>query len=130
MLNLATESTYIFQSHFNKQTDSCTTDGPLSVNFSNICLTKLEKDQVKPIQPKLSCRFVDGVRSARLMKTHDSLFDNLNNDHKKAKFIIEINPLKFLDTILLLENGIIKILSYRRAKEYSVHWKSQIPTRY
>ena len=85
---------------------------------------------MKPIQPKLSCRFVDGVRSARLMKTHDSLFDNLNNYHKKAKFIIEINPLKFLDTILLLENGIIKILSYRRAKEYSVHWKSQIPTRY
>ena len=124
MLDLATESTYIFQSHFYKQTDSCTTDGPLSVNFSNIYLTKLEKDQVKPIKPKLSCRFVDGVRSARLMKTHD-----LNN-YKKAKFIIEINPLKFLDTLLLLENGIIKILSYRRAKEYSVHWKSQIPTRY
>ena len=124
MLDLATESTYIFQSHFYKQTDSCTKDGPLSVNFSNIYLTKLEKDQVKPIKPKLSGRFVDGVRSAQLMKTHD-----LNN-YKKAKFIIEINPLKFLDTLLLLENGIIKILSYRRAKEYSVHWKSQIPTRY
>ena len=130
MLNLATESTYIFQSHFYKQTDSCTKDGPLSVNFSNIYLTILEKDQVKPIKPKLSCRFVDGVRSARLKKTHDLLFDNLNNYHKKAKFIIEINPLKFLDTLLLLENDIIKTLSCRRAKEYCVHWKSQIPTRY
>ena len=66
LLNLAKESTYIFQSQFYKQTDGYTTDGPLSVTVSNICLTKLEKDQVKSLKPKFSRRFVDGVRSTRL----------------------------------------------------------------
>ena len=52
LLKLATESTYIFQSQFNKQPDGWTMGGPLSVTFSNIYLTKLEKDPVKSLKPK------------------------------------------------------------------------------
>jgi len=36
LLKLTTESTFIFQSNFYKQTDGCTMGGPLSVTFANI----------------------------------------------------------------------------------------------
>ena len=75
---LATESTYIFQSQFYKQTDGCTMGGPLSVTVSNIYLTKLEKDQVKTLKSKFYRRLVDDVISRRLKNTHDSLFENLS----------------------------------------------------
>ena len=80
--------------------DGCTMGGPLSVTFSNIYLTTLEKDQVKPLKPKLYRRFVDDVISRRLKYTHDSLFKKLNNYHEKINFTIETNLKKFLDTRL------------------------------
>ena len=55
---------------------------------------------------------MDGVRSTRLKNMHDSLFDNLNNYKKKIKLTIETNPLKVLDTRLLLDNDIIKAKVY------------------
>ena len=130
LLNLEKESKYIFQSQFYKQTDGCTTDGPLSVTFSNIGLIKLERDQVKSLKVKFSRRFVDGVRSTRLKNMPDSLFDNLKNYKKKIKFTTETNPLKFLDTPLLLDNYIIKTKVYRKANNFSAHWESQIPKRH
>ena len=78
MLKSVTESVYIFQSHFYKQTDGCTMSGPMSVTFSNIYLTKLEKDQVKPPKPKFFCRFVDYVLSRRLKNMHHSRFKQLS----------------------------------------------------
>ena len=51
LLKLTTESTFIFQTKFYKQIDGCTMGGPLSVKFANICLTKLEKEVVEPINP-------------------------------------------------------------------------------
>ena len=130
LLKLATESTYIFQSQFYKQTDGCTMGGPLSVTFSNIYLTKLEKDQVKPFKLKFYGRFVDDVISRQLKNTHDSLFEKLKNYHEKLNFTIETNPKKFLDTRLLLENDNIKTEVYRKPNKFPVQWKSQIPKRY
>ena len=104
--------------------------GPLSVSFANIHLTKLQKDQVKPLKPKFHRRFVDDVISRRLKNTHDSLFQNSNNYHEKTKFTIETNPKKFPDTRLLLENDIIKTEFYRKDNKFPVDWKSQIPKRY
>ena len=130
LLKLATESTYTFQSQFYKQTDGCTMGGPLSVTFLNIYLTKLEKDQVKPLKPKFYRRFVDHMMSRRLKNTHDSLFEKLNNYHKKINFTIETYPKKFLDTRILLENYIIKSKVYRKTNKFPVHWKLQIPKRY
>ena len=80
----------------------------LSVAFSNIYLTKLEKVQVKSLKPKFYRRLVDDVISRRLMNTHDSLLEKLNNYHEKINFTIETNPKKFLDTRFLLENDIRK----------------------
>ena len=82
--------------------------GPLLVTFCNICLTKLEKHQVKPLKPKFCGRFVDDVINSRLKNTHNLLYDNLNN-YEKIKFTIETNPQKLLDCLLFLENDIMKI---------------------
>ena len=71
--------------------------GPLLVTFSNIYLTKLEKDQAKPLKPKFYRRFVDDVISRRPKNTHDSLFEKLNNYREKINFTIETNPKKFLE---------------------------------
>ena len=57
LLKLVTESTYIFQSQFYKQNYGCTMGGPLLVTFSNIYLTKLEKDQVN----HLNLSFIVGL---------------------------------------------------------------------
>ena len=129
LLKLVTESSYIIQSQFYKQTDGCTMGNPLSVTFSNIYLTKLEKDQVKSLKPKFYCSFVDDI-SRQLKNTHHSLFEKLNNHHEKINFTTETNPKKFLDTRPLLENDIIKTDVYRKANKFPVHWKSQIPKRY
>ena len=106
-LLLLTESTYIFQSRFYKQTDGCTMESPLSETFSNIYLTKLEKYQVKPLKSKFYRRFVhDGI--SRRPKNTQELFEKLNNYPEKIKFTTETNPKKFLDTRYLSENNIIK----------------------
>ena len=103
--------------------------GPLTVTFSNIYLTKLEKDQGNPLKPKFYRRFVDDVISRRLKNTHDCLSENLNSYQEKIKFTTETNPKKFLDTRLLLQNDIIKTEVYRKSNKFPVHWKSQIPKR-
>ena len=129
LLKLATEIIYIFQSQFYQQTDGCTMGGPLLATFSNIYLTKLEKDQVKPLTPKFYHRSVDDLISRWLKNRHDSLFENLNSYHEKIKFTIETNLKKFLDTWLLLENDILKTEVYHKANKFPVNWKSQIPRR-
>ena len=73
LLKVATECTYFFQSQFCKQSDCSITNGPPSVTFSNIYLTKLEKDQEKALTPKLYRRFVDDVTGRGLKNTYDSL---------------------------------------------------------
>ena len=82
--------------------------GLLSVTFSNIYLTKLEKDWVKALKPKFYRRFMDDVISRQPKNTHNSLFGNLNNYHEKIKFTFKSNPQKVVDTWLLLKNDIMK----------------------
>ena len=53
LLKLTTESTFIFQSNYFKQTDGWTMGGPLSVTFANIFLTKLQKRYCSTIQPSI-----------------------------------------------------------------------------
>ena len=94
--------------------------GPLPVTFSNIYLTKLEKDQVKALKPKVCQRF--DVTGRRLKNTHASLLKNLNDYHEKIKFTIEFNPQKFLDTRTLLENYVITTKFYcKRYKRNAIH---------
>ena len=62
LMKLTTESTFIFNIKYFKQTDGCTMGGPLSVVFSDIYMTKLEKDVIlPPRKPKVYKRFVGDI---------------------------------------------------------------------
>ena len=63
--------------------------GPLSVTFANICLTKLEKEVVEPINPAFYKCYVDDVISKRKLNKEDILFVAINNYHPKIKFTVE-----------------------------------------
>ena len=130
LLRLTTESTFIFQSSYYKQTDGCTMGGPYSVIFSNICLTKLEREKVKPLNPPFYKRFVDDVINKRIKGQTDVMFENINNFHPKINFTVEVNPEKFLDTKIKLENGNVTTEVYRKPRKFPPPWSSHIPKRY
>lgn len=130
LLKLATESVFIFNEKFYKQTDGCTMGGPLSVIFADIFMTKLENDVVTPKNPKFYKRFVDDSIRRREKGTFDELLQNMNNYHAKIKFTTEVAPVKFLDTEIAYEEDGIKTSVYRSDKKLPVHWSSKIPKKY
>ena len=130
MYKLTTENTFIFQNKFYKQTDGCTMGGPLSVIMSDIFMTKLENDVVRPFNPPFYKRFVDDCITKRKRNEHDKLFELINNYHRNIKFTIEIQPTKFLDTKLINENGSYSTEVYRKETKLPVNWSSKTPKRY
>ena len=62
---LATECTFKFNSRFLKQLDGCTMGGPLSVNFSDIYMVKMDNDVVIPSKPIFYRTFIDDIYSRR-----------------------------------------------------------------
>ena len=63
--------------------------GPLSVVFSDIYMTKLEKDAIlPPRKPILYKRFVDDIFTRRKLMSLNQLLEFLNNYH------LNINPNK------------------------------------
>ena len=57
-LKLSTESSYMFNSKFYKQSVGCTIGDTYSVTFSNIYLAKLEISKVTPTKPLFNKSFV------------------------------------------------------------------------
>jgi len=43
---------------------------------------------------------------------------------------IEVNPSKFLDTELIIDNGIVETKLFRKPTKLPVPWSSNIPNRY
>ena len=131
LLNLSTESTFIFILKYYKQTDGCTMGGPLSVAFSDIYMTKLEKDAILPTRkPKLYTCFVDDIFTRQKTNVPDQLLEFFNNYHPNIKLTYEINPEKFLDTKKCYSNSSITTKVYRRATKLTSHLSSSIPKRY
>ena len=58
--------------------------GPLSVNFIEIYMVKMENDVVTPSKPIFYRRFVDDIYSTRKLR-ENVLFDQLNNYHPNIK---------------------------------------------
>ena len=76
--------------------------GPLSVVFSDIYMTKLEKDAIlPPRKSELYERFVDDIFTRRKAYVPDQLLEFLNNYHRNNKSTYEINLEKFRDTKML-----------------------------
>ena len=126
------ESTFIFDSKYYKQTDGCTMGGPLSVTFSDIFMTKMEKEAISPPrEPVFYKRFVDDIITRRPSnQLTDPLFEFLNNYHNNIKLTCEISPERFLDTKLIrLDNTFITEV-HRKETKLTPHWSSCTPKRY
>ena len=68
----------MFQNQSYKQTDGCAMGGPLSVTFSDIFMTKLEDDVVRPLKPIIYKRFVDDTFNRRKKNNPDHSFNAIN----------------------------------------------------
>ena len=129
-IKLSTELTFTFNSKFCEQTYGCTMGGPLSVTFSDIYATKMERDVVRPFNLIFYCRYVDDIHNRRKINKKDDLYEALNRYHKNIKLTVEKSPSKFLDTRLLINNGIYETQVYRKETKIPTHWCSNIPIRY
>ena len=110
------------------QVDECPMGGPISVVPSNIFCVKMEFDVV--LKLKLYKRYVDDIYSKRIKNEPDKLFENLNNYHPNIKLTVEVNPCKFLDTEILIKNGIIEISVAVKESKIPNHWSSAVPNKY
>ena len=104
--------------------------GPISVVISNIFCVKMESDLVKPLKPKLCTRYVDDIYSKQIKNQPDKLFEKLNNYHPNIKLTIEVNPRKFLDTEIMVRNGIIETSVVVKESKIPNHWSSAVPKKY
>ena len=111
LLKLTTESTFIFNIKYYKQTDGCTMGRPLWVVFSDIYMTKPEKDTILPLRkPKLYKPFVKDIFTIRKSNVLGQLLEFLNNCHPNIKLTYEINLETFLDTKIYYNNNPIVLL--------------------
>ena len=122
--------TFMLNSNFYKQINGCTMAGPLSVIFSDIYMTKTDKEVVKPLNPRFYKRFADDIISKKRKYQPDLLFQNSNNHNPNIKYTIKKMPQKFLDTNITYEDNQIKTNVHRIERKLSVHWKWKIPEHY
>ena len=65
LLKLTTENTFMLNSNFYKQIDSCAMGGPLSVILSKIYMTKTGEEVVKPTNPRFYKWFINDIISKK-----------------------------------------------------------------
>ena len=128
---ITTDCTFQFNGKFYKQIDGCAMGGPLSVILADICMIKMENDIVRPHNPIFYKRFVDDIITRRKIGVHDELYEALNKYHPKLKLTIEVNPSKFLDTsIKINNNNTISTSVHMKETKLPIPWSSKVPKRY
>ena len=75
--------------------------------LSDIYMTKTERKVIEPTKPQVYKRFVDDIINKRHKDQPDNLFQELNSNHPKIKYTIEVDPDEFLDTKMIQESGIL-----------------------
>ena len=84
LLKLTTASIFIFNIKYYKPTDGCTMVGPVSLVFSDIYMTKLEKDAILlPRKPQSYERSVDNIFTRLKTNVPDQLLEFLSNYYPK-----------------------------------------------
>ena len=104
--------------------------GPLSVIFSDIFMTKLEDDVVRPLKPIFYKRCVDNTFNRRKKNNPDHLFNAINEYHKRIKYAIGQNPTNFLDTKLIRNENSYSTEVVNKETKLPPHWTSKTPKRY
>ena len=78
LIKLTIEATFTFNSKLCKQTDGCIMGGPLSVTFSDIYMTEMERDVIRPFYPLFYRRYVDDKYNRRKINKKDDLYEVLS----------------------------------------------------
>ena len=58
------------------------------------------------------------------------MFNDVNNYHPKINLTLELNPKRFLDSNLEIENGILITSTHRKETKLPTPWNSKIPKKY
>ena len=66
----------------------------------------------------------------RKINKQDNLYEALKKYRKNNKLTLEKRPLEFLDSKLLINNGIYETQVYRKETKIPTHWSSSIPKKY
>ena len=122
--------TFLEDNKLIRQVDGDPIGGPISVVLSNIFCVKMEFDVVKPLKPKLNKRYVDDIYSKQIKNQPDKLFEKLNNYHSNIKLIIEVTPSKFLNTEIMIKNGIIETSVVVKESKIPNQWSSAVSKKY
>ena len=93
-------------------------------------MTQMERYVVRPFNPIFYRRYVDDIYNRCKINKKDYLYEALNKYHKNIQVTVEKSPSKFLDTKLLINNGIYETQVYRKETKIPMHWSSNIPKRY
>ena len=67
------------------------------------------------------------IYSKRIKNQPDKLFKKLNKYYPNIKLTIEVNPSKFVDTEILIKNGIIETSVVVKKSKITNHWSSVVP---
>ena len=119
--------TFLADAKLIRQVDGYPMGGPISVVLSNIFCVKMEFDVVKPSKPKLCKCYVNDIYSKQIKNQPDKLFEKLKNYQPNTKLTIEVNPRKFLDTKIMVKNGIIETSAVVKESKIPNHWSSAVP---
>ena len=83
------------------------------------------------IKIKIYNNSVDDIYSKRNKSQQYILFEALNNFNPNIKLTIEVNPEKFLNIKIILNNeGVVTTQLYRKENKKAVPWVPKIPKRY
>ena len=89
--------------------------------MADIWMLKVEGDEVTPSNPQFYRRYVDDIINRRLIGQPDVLFQRLNEYHDNMKLTIEINPSKYLDTNIIIRNGVVTTSVHRKEGKLPTH---------
>ena len=99
-------------------------------NIFSIFTWLTKRKVVKRIKPQFYKRFADDIINKRYEDQSDNLFQELHSNHPKIKYIIEVNPDKFLDTKIIQKNGVVTTEVNWKDGKLPVHWTYRILKRY
>ena len=130
IIRITTENSFQLNSKFFKQTDGCEMGGPLSVTLSDICMVKMENNNVIPHKPIFYKWYVDDIINCRKKHEEDLLFKKINDYYPKITLTIEIYPPKFLDTEITILNNEVVTSVHRKESKLPAPWESKVPKHY
>ena len=102
----------------------------LSSKFSGIYINKTERKVDEPTKPQFYKRFVDDMINKWCKDQPGNLCQEFTGNHRKIKYTFEVDPDKFFDTKIILENGIVMTEVSWKDRKLPVHLTSRIPKRY